>query len=87
MPEMLTIKGMHVGEVIIDRPFEGLVHPDADLTFCRQMGVEYICSYLPLGRSARELSLEEESSWYYNRLAKFRGRVESFGQWMDDQLF
>ncbi len=80
MPEMLTIKGMHVGEVVIQPDIgRGLPQADKYLTFCRQMGVEYINSYLPLRPSERELSLEEEGSVYADRLARFRGHVESFG--------
>ncbi len=71
MQEMLTIKGMHVGEQFI--------HSDEDLTFCRQMGLEYVGAYLPVRPSFRELSLEEEGLWNADALTRFREHVESFG--------
>ncbi len=71
MTEMLTIKGVHVGEQFI--------HSDEDLTFCRQMGVEYVGAYFPLRRNGRELSLEEEDYWSVDTLARSREHVESFG--------
>ena len=71
MPEMLTIKGVHVGEQFI--------HSGEDLTFCRQMGVEYVGAYFPLRRNGRELSLEEEDYWSADTLARSREHVESFG--------
>ena len=71
MQEMLTIKGMHVGEQFI--------HSDEDLAFCRQLGVEYVDASPPLRPSSRGLSLEEEGYWNADALGRFREHVESFG--------
>ena len=86
MEELLTIKGMHVGEQF--------VRSDEDLTFCRQMGVEYVDAcpkgkpgadengrwYLdPMSRSPEVLGLEEEGYWKADAVARFREHVESFG--------
>jgi len=71
MPEMLTIKGMHVGEQFI--------HSDEDLAFCRQMGVEYVGAYFPTGPGSGELGLEKEGYWNTDALVRFREHVESFG--------
>ncbi len=71
MPEILTIKGLNVG-------MQG-VGSDEDLTFCRQMGVEYVDAFFPLRPSSRELGLGEEGYWKADALARFREHVESFG--------
>ena len=71
MPEMLTIKGMHVGEQFI--------HSDEGLTFCRQMGIEYVGAYFPVGPGSGEMGLEKEGYWSTDALVRFREHVESFG--------
>ena len=71
MQEMLTIKGLHVGEQ--------LIHSDKDLTFCRQMGIEYVNASPLLRPDLRELGLEEEGYWNADALARFREHIESFG--------
>ncbi len=71
MQEMLTIKGMHVGE--------WLFPSDEGLTFCRQMGVEYVGVYFSFNLSSGELGLEEKGHWNADALARFREHVESFG--------
>ncbi len=70
MPEMLTIKGLHVGEQFI--------HSDEDLTFCRQMGVEYVDASPSIRPSFGELGLEKEGYWNADALTRFREHVESF---------
>ena len=77
MPEMLTIKGLNVGMQN--------VRSDEDLTFCKQMGLEYVDAS-PMLRSSfrelgllRELGLERESYWKADALARLREHVESFG--------
>ena len=71
MPEMLTIKGLNVG-------MQG-VRSDEDLTFFRQMGVEYVDASPPLESSFGELGLEKEGYWNADALARWREHVESFG--------
>ncbi len=70
MPEMLTIKGLNVGE--------HLGSSDADLGFCRQMGVEYVDINPPLRPNLREKGLEE-GYWNADVLARWREHVESSG--------
>ncbi len=71
MKEAGAIKGMHVGE--------GIIRSDEDLTFCRQMGIEYVNAYPPLIPGLRGLGLEEEGYWNADAVARFREHVESFG--------
>ncbi len=95
MHEMLTIKGMHVGE-------QNFHATDEDLVFCGQLGVEYIgatppgklaegedaCWYLqplgndlgfPFSRGQSGQDLEGEGYWNLDLLLRFRERIESFG--------
>ncbi len=67
---MLSIKGLHVGMQNVGS--------DEDLTFCRQMGLEYVGAYLPVRPSFREMSLEEEGFWNADALVSFREYVEPF---------
>ncbi len=69
MQEMLTVKGLHAGEKV--------TNSDEDLTFCRQMGVEYVEASPLLRRNARERDLEDW--WNADALPRFREYVESFG--------
>ncbi len=70
MSEMLSIKGLHVGMQNVGS--------DEDLTFCRQIGVEYVDAS-PLWRSTlRGLGLDA-GYWKADALASFREHVESFG--------
>ncbi len=71
MQEAVTIRGLHVGEQAI--------HSDEELTFCRQMGVEYVDVSPSLRPSSRGLGLEEEGYWNADALARLREHVESFG--------
>ena len=69
MKEMLAIrKGLHVGEKITES--------EEDLTFCKQMGLEYIEASPLLMRNTRERDLEDW--WNPEALIKFREFVESF---------
>jgi len=69
MQEMLTIKGLHVAELVNNS--------DEDLIFSRQMGVEYVEASPLLRRNARQLDLEDW--WNADALVRFREYVESFG--------
>ena len=86
MQELLTIKGMHVGEQFI--------HSDEQLTFCRQMGVEYVDAMPPikpseaedgycyadaLARCPKKSGSDEEVIWRADSLSRLREHVESFG--------
>jgi len=74
MPDMAAIKGLHLGEQYI--------HSNEDLTFCKQMGVEYInpvVSSLQLEAGVKGLDLEEKDYWDVDSLVKFREHIESFG--------
>ena len=86
MKEPLTIKGMHVGEQFI--------HSDEQLTFCRQMGVEYVdavpqmkpsetehgyCQADILARLPKRSDSEGENYWTVEALTRLREHVESFG--------
>ena len=68
MPEMLTIKGLNVGMQNVGS--------DEDLTFCRQMGLEFVDASLLWERTLRGL---EEGHWSADALVRFREHVESFG--------
>ncbi len=77
MPEMLTIKGLNVGMQNVGS--------DEDLTFAKQMGLEYVDAS-PLLRLSlrekgllRELGLEREGYWKADALTRLREHVESFG--------
>jgi len=87
LKEPLVIRGMHVGEQFI--------HTDEQMTFCRQMGVEYIdgvpSSRKPgdseggygsadiLARLPKKSDSGEENYWTAEALSMFREHVESFG--------
>lgn len=71
MPEMLTIKGLNVGMQNVGS--------DEDLTFSKQMGLEYVDASPLLGPSLRELGLDNEDYWKADALTRFRQHVESFG--------
>ena len=74
MPDMATIKGLHLGEQYI--------HSDEDLTFCRQMGVEYVqpeVASLQLEAGVKGLDLRGEDYWDVDSLVKFKEHIESFG--------
>ena len=82
MQETHTIKGIHLGE--------NGVEEDEDLTFCRQMGVEYVSALPPWESGARGLGpqgmprgggldLTEEGYFDADALARLREHVESFG--------
>ncbi len=77
MPEMLTIKGLNVGMQFVSS--------DEDLTFCKQMGLEYVDASPRLRPSLREmgllreLGLERESYWKADAQARRREQGESFG--------
>jgi len=71
MREAFTIKGMHVGE-------QGIMD-DEVLTFCRQMGVEYVKASPPVKREVKGLGLEEKGYYNADSLAEWREHVESFG--------
>jgi len=72
MQEMLTVKGMHVGEDHL----QGAT--DEDLLFCKRTGVEYVSINPPLRPNSREEGLEE-GYWDADSLARWREHVESFG--------
>ena len=70
MPEMLNIKGMHAGMQNVGS--------DEDLTFCRQIGIEYVNASPLWRRTLRELDLDA-GHWKADALVRFREHVESFG--------
>ncbi len=77
MLEMITIKGFNVGMQYI--------RSDEYLTFCKQMGLEYIDAS-PLPRPdlrelvlMRGLGLEKEGYWKADALVRLREHVESYG--------
>jgi mannonate dehydratase len=86
LKEPLIIKGMHVGEQFI--------HSDEQMTFCRQMGVEYVDAVPPrkpsetengycqadiLARFPKRSDSGGENYWTADALSRFREHVESFG--------
>ena len=70
MPEMLTIKGMHLGMQNVGS--------DEDLTFSRQMGLEYVDASPLWRQTLRGLGLDA-GHWNADALVRFREHVESFG--------
>ena len=81
MQETVTIKGMHVGERFI--------HPVDDftfrrlMTFCRQLGVEYVLTRPPVKKglifsTGKECGPGEEDYWDVDSLVKFQEYIESF---------
>jgi len=70
MSEMLGVKGLNLGMVI---------RSDEDLTFCKQMGIEYVDAAPLLRLNSIELGLESEGYWSAEAPMRLREYVESFG--------
>ncbi len=71
MQEAVTIKEMHAGMQYVSS--------DEDLTFCRQMGLEYVDASPLWESNLKRLGLEEEGYRNADALLRFREHVESFG--------